>query len=218
VQQELILLHDALAETGGTLLVTAARAPGQWERLCLPLRDRLSGGLCVPLRPPGPAARLAILEYACARRGVALSSAEAERLARRPTATPRTLWGLAVRLERASQSVTDASPGTTEGRRAEQAPTCGLKGLVAAAARYFGVSQTGLTGPSRRSSLVRARGITIRVARLSTSASLAEIGRALGGRDHTTVLHAERKILELASADSSIQYAIDELQRIVRGH
>jgi chromosomal replication initiator protein len=125
---------------------------------------------------------------------------------------------MALRLERSAHGATESVPGATEARRLGDAPTCGLKGLVATAARYFGVSQTGLTGPSRRSSLVRARGITIRVARLATSASLAEIGRALGGRDHTTVLHAERKILELAGADSSIQFAIDELHRIVRGH
>jgi chromosomal replication initiator protein len=209
VQQELCRAIDALAASGGVLVATAAKTLSQWEGLSLALRDRLHAGLTVPLRAPSLAARLAILRQACREHGVDLSLDEATQIAEPPEMTPRALWGAAAEMQRTRQFVRGRETSTNDDPRR-------LKEIFAAAARYLGVSAAALAGPSRRSSLVRARGIAIRVARLTSGRSFAEIGRFLGGRDHTTVLHAERAIVARGAVDPTIQLAIEELSRIVR--
>jgi chromosomal replication initiation ATPase DnaA len=206
-QREMCIAIDTVLASGGLVVATASRDPGQWERMSGPLRDRLTGGLIVPIRQPGLAARRNIVRAAAAATGVVLTSSEVDQLASQPAA-PRALWG-SVSCFHARRDL--ASVPTTTG------DPLGLKQLVAAAARYFGISQASLVGKSRRKSLVHARGVTIRVARLATGASYAAIGQALGGRDHTTVSHAERKVLELAADDSGAQFAIDDLLRLVTG-
>jgi chromosomal replication initiator protein len=91
-----------------------------------------------------------------------------------------------------------------------------LKHIIAVTARYFAVTQTALTGPSRRTSLVEARNIVVHLARRRTDLSYAEIGRSLGGRDHTTIMHAERRVIEQSGRNPAIQQALDELDRLVR--
>jgi chromosomal replication initiator protein len=63
---------------------------------------------------------------------------------------------------------------------------------------------------------VLARNIVVHLARRHTTLSYAEIGRALGGRDHTTIMHADRRLPEQLSLDPSIQQTLDELDRLVR--
>ncbi|MCC6492003.1 MAG: hypothetical protein IT424_03170, partial [Pirellulales bacterium] len=91
-----------------------------------------------------------------------------------------------------------------------------LKQIIALTARYFGVTQAALAGPSRRSSLVQARNIVVHLARRLTDLSYADIGRGLGGRDHTTVMHADRRVADLLDRDPTTQQAVEELDRLLR--
>jgi chromosomal replication initiator protein len=92
-----------------------------------------------------------------------------------------------------------------------------LKQILALAARYFGLTQAALTGPSRRTSLVEARNVIVHLARRHTTASYAEIGRTLGNRDHTTIMHADRRLAERLPTDPATQRAVDELDRLLGG-
>lgn len=92
-----------------------------------------------------------------------------------------------------------------------------LKQLLALTARYFNLTQAALTGPIRRTSLVEARNAFVHLARRHTPASFAEIGRALGNRDHTTIMHADRRLAERLAGDPALQQTIDELDRLVGG-
>jgi chromosomal replication initiator protein len=111
------------------------------------------------------------------------------------------------------------SPNPSPSRGGEQrnsvAPT--LKQILALTARYFGLTQAALTSPVRRTSLVEARNAFVHLARRHTSASFAEIGRTLGNRDHTTIMHADRRLAERLAGDPALQQAIDELDRLVGG-
>lgn len=91
-----------------------------------------------------------------------------------------------------------------------------LKQILAVAARYFGVTQAAITSKSRRTSLVEARNVVVHLARKLTDLSYADIGRALGNRDHTTIMHADRRLAERLTTDHAIQQAVEELDRIVR--
>jgi chromosomal replication initiator protein len=218
IHQELRHAIDAILAGGGMIVITAQREPAALTQLDPGLRDRLAAGLTVRLQRPGLAAREAILRTAANARGVLVEDVQLAQLARREATTPAELLGrltssgplsLRVRAE-ASTSAAHEQP------TAERTQTDQLKHIIAVTARYFTVTQAALTGPSRRTSLVQARNIIVHLARQLTDLSYAEIGRQLGGRDHTTIMHADRRLAEQREHDPAIQQALDELDRLVR--
>jgi chromosomal replication initiator protein len=102
------------------------------------------------------------------------------------------------------------------GARSRQRPT--LREIVAAVARYYRIPQAQLKSGSRRQSIVAARAMVIYLARELAAATYEQIGRALGGRDHTTIIHSFRKIEHERSREPALQQAIDELRRTLVGH
>ena len=86
-----------------------------------------------------------------------------------------------------------------------------MREIIAAVARHFGLPQKQLKSQSRRQSIVTARAVAIYLARELAGASYEQIGRALGGRDHTTIIHNYRKIERERSHDPAVQEAIEEL-------
>jgi len=207
IQQDLRHAIDAVLEGSGVIVVTADREPAALNQLDAGIRDRLAAGLTVRLQRPGVAAREAILRNAARRRNMLISDAEILQLARREAAAAAELMGRLAGTGRAAPPNPSAQGG------GEQAT---LKQIVAVTARYFAITQAALTGPSRRTSLVAARNIIVHLARRLTSLSYAEIGRALGGRDHTTIMHADRRLAEQLARDPATQQSIDELDRLLR--
>jgi chromosomal replication initiator protein len=233
IQRELRDTIDAIIAAGGVVIVTASREP----YLCTPLeprlRDRLVAGLTVRLERPAAATRRAILAQAAAARGLALCDAEIDKLAEPECNTPAQLIG---RLcdHAALQTTNHSGPLPLAGRVGEgveaytarplQHPFRGtehadpqhtLKHILAVAARYFGVTQAAVTSKSRRTSLVEARNVIVHLARRMTDLSYADIGRALGGRDHTTIMHADRRLAERLAADSALAQSVAELERLL---
>ena len=222
IHQELRHTIDAILENGGVIVITAQREPAALTQLDPGLRDRLAAGLTVRLQRPGLAAREAILRVTANARGVLVEDVQLAQLARREAATPTELIG---RLQKASGSLplagragegVEADTRSTSSAQSEQGGHAALKHIIAVTARYFTVTQAALTGPSRRTSLVQARNIIVHLARQLTDLSYADIGRALGGRDHTTIMHADRRLAEQREHDPAIQQALDELDRLVR--
>jgi chromosomal replication initiator protein len=223
IQQDLRHTIDAILESGGLIVITAQREPIALPQLDPSLRDRFTAGLTVRLQRPGRAAREAILRSAASTRGVLIEDALLAHLSRREAATPAELVGrlqnssgpLSLR-ERAGVRAEADTSAAHEQPTTERAQPDQLKHIIAVTARYFAVTQAALTGPSRRTSLVKARNIIVHLARQLTDLSYAEIGRQLGGRDHTTIMHADRRLAEQREHDPAIQQALDELDRLVR--
>jgi chromosomal replication initiator protein len=219
VQQELRFTIDAVMENGGVVVVTAQCEPAMLRHVDLGLRDRLSAGLLVRLQSPGRAAREAILRHEASAWRVVLSDDQVAELARRDAASAAELRGRVADFGRLAHPG-DAStrinhPSSSRGgEKTEWIAT--LKQIIAVTSRYFAVTQAALTGPSRRTSLVLARNIVVHLARRHTDLSYAEIGRALGGRDHTTIMHADRRLTERLAQEADIQQTLDELDRLVR--
>ena len=229
IHQELRHAIDAILEKGGIVVVTAQREPAALTQLDPGLRDRFAAGLTVRLQRPGLAAREAILRVAANARGVLVENDELIRLARREAGSPAELMGRLPRSgslplagmagERGEVGRRDTPPSPNPSPQGGGDPNGGreqLKHIIAVTARYFTVTQAALIGPSRRTSLVQARNIIVHLARSLTDLSYAEIGRQLGGRDHTTIMHADRRLAEQRERDPMVQQAIDELDRLVR--
>ncbi len=208
-QEELVHTLDALLAEGRWAVVTAPAPPSEIAGLLPALQSRLSGGLCVPLSPPGPEARLALLQRSARSRNLDLPAPVAAALAEGLSGTAPELAGALWEL---------AAPGRLDlaaareyvGRRSRgRQPS--LHEIALATARHFSIRLSEMRGPSRRRALVAARGVAEYLARKLGNERLEEIGRYFGGRDHATVLHGIHKTEESIRSDALIREAIELL-------
>ncbi|MDY3555783.1 helix-turn-helix domain-containing protein [Gemmata sp. JC717] len=198
-------------------VVTASAGPAQLAHLPQRLTSRLSSGLVVRLEPLGAPSRLAILTEAARQRQVRLTPDALEWLASQTTGGGvRTTLGL---LQNLAQ-VAAAFPGPLTRADAQQAladsgqPTSAppdISGIVERTAAAFGVTVKELLGASRLRGVMRPRQIAMYLARELTGLSLPRLGAAFG-RDHTTVLHACRKVEAEVAADLSLAKQVNDLR------
>jgi chromosomal replication initiator protein len=218
VQAEFLNRIDEKLEDSAWIVATAPHMPGQLTNLLAATRSRLDAGLTLPLAPPGLEVRREFLRQHAVANGLPLDVQQIDQLARRLPASVRQLQGAIQRtkLER-SRDASAAHQSDRNGSAAREVdiPRCGPDEVLAVTGRYFGVSQAALKSPSRARSLVHARSVAMYLARELAGCTLQEIGQALGGRDHTTVLHACRKIDRSASHDAALQEELAELRRLL---
>jgi chromosomal replication initiator protein len=227
-QEELVRLLDQLVDDRRAVLVTALQAPCVNDGLLPGLCSRLSGGLSVPLLAPGVPARRVLLRQIADLHDVRLSDAAIELLAIGPTDAESDRWtvprlnhavvqlGHTARMESTSIEL-DEIRLFWKGQTHERQPT--LRLITSKVAKYLSVTTPQLRGPSRRSHVVRARGVAMLLARTLTGTSLKMVGKYFGHRDHTTVLHACRKTESLRHTDPAISKAMDELwEQLVEMH
>lgn len=215
-QEEMIHTLDALVTEGRWMIVTASAAPTDLPGIVPPLQSRLTAGLTVPLAPPGPEARLAVLRQLAALRDIHLSEPVARLLAESFCGTVPELAGSLSALEmpsrlRGSRVDLEAAKRFLAERGRGKQPT--LHEIALATAKHFSLKLSDLRSPVRQRTLVTARGVAVYLARTFTQESLKRIGDYFGGRDHTTVLHSCRKTEELMANDPTIREAVDALQK-----
>jgi chromosomal replication initiator protein len=205
-QWELCRTLDALEAAGGQAIVTAN---ARLETLALvpQLASRLAAGLIVEIASPGKAARELLATEMAARQGLSLSPVLLNRLAAGVTGPARNLYAalaqiaLAQKLDDRSESrggfdrecIDRECVDRVLAEFAQQREPS-LERIVGVAARHFGLRPAVVRGPSRQRHVALARGVAMYLAREFTSLSFERIGDYFGGRDHTTVLHACRKL------------------------
>ena len=211
-QQFLTTTIDALIRRGVLIIATLRQLPAESDSLIPLLASRLSGGLIVPLLPPATLARQEIVRQLARQLDLHLSDETTASFVgsdrRRSAATVPQLRQLLMQLASA------AVHGRTIGEAIkdhEPAAKAVFRQTTTAVARHFLLTATELKGPSRRQHVVEARSSAMYLCRTLTDASLAEIGRHFGNRDHSTVLHACQKIQELTRRDHSFARTLDEL-------
>ncbi|NND90688.1 MAG: chromosomal replication initiator protein DnaA [Granulosicoccus sp.] len=217
-QEEFFHNFNALFEGNQQIVLTCDRYPKEINGLEERLKTRFGWGLSVAIEPPELEMRVAILNSKAEQRGVTLPSEVSFFIAKRIRSNVRELEGALKRVIANSQLI--GTPITLEFARealadllAVQAKTVSVENIQKTVAEYYSIRLADLSGKSRSRSVARPRQLAMALAKELTSKSLPEIGRTFGGRDHTTVLHACRKVAELKESDDGIREDYSNLLR-----
>ena len=214
-QEEFFHTFNALLEDQQQIVLTCDRYPKEVDGLEERLKSRFGWGLTVSIEPPELETRVAILRMKAALNAAEVPNDVAFFIAQRIRANVRELEG-ALRRVIANSHFT-GRPITLELAKealkdllALQDKLVTIENIQKTVAQYYKIRVADLVSKRRTRSIARPRQVAMALAKELTNHSLPEIGDAFGGRDHTTVLHACRKISELKENDSSIneEYAI----------
>ncbi|MCP4385840.1 MAG: chromosomal replication initiator protein DnaA [Hyphomicrobiales bacterium] len=226
VQQEFCHMLNALIDGARQVVVAADRPPAELETLDERVRSRLKGGVAFEIGAPDLELRRRIVATRCrlaqeSSPGLAIPDPVLEYLAQSVVSNGRDLEGglnrLVAQWQFTGQPVTLASAeitlrdlvGAREPRRVR------IEEIQVIVARHYNVSKADLLSARRTRTIVRPRQIAMYLAKVLTPRSLPEIGRRFGGRDHTTVLHAVRKIEGMIAGDKTLADEIALLKQLI---
>jgi len=223
-QAEFCHTLNALIDAGRQVVIAADRPPSDLESLDERVRSRLAGGLVVEMGSLGEELRLEILKSrtAAARQhhpGFDVPPGVLAFIAKTVTHNGRDLEGALNRL--LAHSKLTSNPITLEMAereirdliRPQEPKRVKIEDIQRVVARQYNVSRADLLSSRRTANVVRPRQVAMYLAKTLTLRSLPEIGRRFGGRDHTTVLHAVRKIENLVNSDNTLAEEIELLKR-----
>jgi len=215
---------NSLIDGGRQVVIAADRPPLDLESLDERVRSRLAGGLVVEMGSLGEELRLEILNsrVALARAhhpGFDVPQAVLAYIAKSVTHNGRDLEGALNRL--LAHSKLTGQPVTMDLAereirdliRPQEPKRVKIEDIQRVVARHYNVSRSDLLSSRRTANVVRPRQVAMYLAKTLTLRSLPEIGRRFGGRDHTTVLHAVRKIENLVGSDTSLAEEVESLKR-----
>lgn len=219
-QEEFFHNFNALFEGNQQIVLTCDRYPKEVNGLEDRLKTRFGWGLSVAIEPPELEMRVAILNSKADQIGVALPSEVSFFIANRIRSNVRELEGALKRVIANCQLI--GEPITMESTRealsdllAVQAKAVSVENIQKTVAEYYKIRLSDLLGKSRSRSFARPRQMAMAMAKDLTDRSLPEIGRVFGGRDHTTVMHACRKINDLKESDPGVNEDFNNLKRIL---
>lgn len=226
MQQEFCHTLNALIESGRQVVVAADRPPMELDSLDERMRSRLSAGLVVDIRPLGRTLRLDILRaklHAARKRfaNLAVGDDVLEFVADQINGNGRDLEGAFTRIVAHNQLTQAAiTPDMAERAirdlvRISEPRRVRIEHIQRIVAKEYNISRQDMVSSRRNRSVVRPRQICMYLAKTMTDRSFPEIGRRFGGRDHTTVLHAVRKIEGLIKDDRSFADEVEKLKRLV---
>ena len=224
-QEEFFHTFNALVEQQKQIVISADRAPGEIDGLEERIKSRLQWGLVVDLHPTDYELRLGILQakaeaHAEKNPGVRVGAGVMEFLAHRISSNVRVLEGALNRLfAYASLVGREIDLDMTQEcladilRISERKVT--VDEIIRKVADHYNLRMSDLLSARRARQVARPRQVAMYLAKMLTSRSLPDIGRRFGGRDHTTVIHAVRKIEELRQTDSQIAEDVELLRRML---
>jgi chromosomal replication initiator protein len=223
-KEELFHTFNALYEAGRQLVITSDRSPTDLEAFEARLKERFECGLVAELTPPDAAVRLAILRKRVRQDGLGEVPDETlEAVARMVGASVRVLEGALIRVVAyASLKRTQPTPelaaevlGRLYRRPVERANS--VQRIQEATAEQFGIDRDALLARDRTPTVAFARQVAMYLARELTGQGLPAIGREFGGRNHTTVLHAWRRVSELVDKPGEKRETVEQIRRQLEG-
>ena len=217
-QEEFFHTYNALLEGGQQMILTSDRYPKEIEGVEERLKSRFGWGLTVAVEPPELETRVAILMNKAEQGGMLLSRDAAFFIAQRIRSNVRELEGALKRVMAHAQFTRrtidiDLIRESLKDLLALQDKLVTIDNIQKVVADYYQMKLSDLLSKRRTRSVARPRQIAMALAKELTSHSLPEIGEAFGGRDHTTVLHACRKVKELQGADRELERDLKNLYR-----
>ncbi|MGB1773414.1 MAG: chromosomal replication initiator protein DnaA [Arenicellales bacterium] len=219
-QEEFFHTFNTLLEGQRQVIITSDRFPKEITGVQERLISRFGSGLTVPIDPPELETRVAILQHKAQLKGVHLPDEVAFFIARQIRSNVRELEGALHRIV-ASSGFTgrpidlDLTREALRDLLVFQERRVTIQNIQKTVAEYFKMRIADLHSKRRNRQITRPRQMAMALAKELTSMSLPEIGDAFGGRDHTTVLHAQRKVQELITTDSRVREDYQNLQRIL---
>jgi len=224
-QDEFFHTFNALVDQSKQIVISGDRSPDQMDGLEERIRSRLQWGLVVDIHPTDYELRLGILQQKAESMrvqtpGIELDPRVLDFLAHRISSNVRILEGALTRLFAFAELV--GRPITMEMtqecladllRTAERKVT--IEDIKRRVCHHFNLRMSDLTSARRARAVARPRQVAMYLAKTLTTKSLPEIGRGFGGRDHTTVLHAVRKIEQLRETDAQLDEDIEVLRRML---
>jgi len=223
VQEEFFHTFNALWKVGGQIVLTSDRPPLEIKKLEARLRSRFEGGLIIDIQPPDFELRTAILLIKAKQREVNLPIDLAKLIAGNITST-RALEGFLAKIINETQ--VKNTPLTTELITALLGTTASSenpprivkpKEIISATASYFNLKVSEIVGTGRIKKVALARQISMYLLRNDLKIPLMEIGRLLGGKDHTTIMYGVEKITKLLPNHEDLRVDIAEIRKKIYG-
>ncbi|MCW6008897.1 chromosomal replication initiator protein DnaA [Micromonospora sp. CPCC 205371] len=221
-QEEFFHTFNTLHNANKQIVITSDRSPKQLATLEDRLRTRFEWGLLADIQPPDLETRIAILQKKAAQERLFAPPEVLEFIASRISNSIRELEGALIRvtafasLTRSPVELSLAEEVLRDFIPDGSGPEITADQIMVSTADYFGVSLEDLRGHSRSRVLVNARQVAMYLCRELTDLSLPRIGQAFGGRDHTTVMHADRKIRQQMAERRSLYNQIAELTNRIK--
>lgn len=216
-QQSFFHIFNELHNDGRQIVITADRPPQEMDLLSRKLRSRLECGLTTSIQPPNMETRLAILRAKADESSVTVSAEVLELLANRVTGNPRQLEGALIYLTAQARLTGEELTVQAVNRLLTAITGNQDKQLtIHSIADYFNLSIEQLTGKRRDRRTALARQIAMFLLRQEGSYSFSEIGRELGNRNHSTIVHGCQKISSEIRVDSKLCQQISEITERIK--
>lgn len=218
-QEEFFHTFNTLHAANKQIVISSDRPPKAIltleERLC----SRFEGGLIADIQPPDLETRIAILQFKRESRPIPVADRVIEYIAHKFISNVRELEGALNRVVAAAMSkrqplTVELATVALQGMLIYQ-KKCTPAAVIGAVADFYSLSLEDLKGRSRKKKVVKPRQIAMYLARQETKASLPQIGKALGGRDHTTVLYGLRKISDQTERDEILRREILAVRKML---
>jgi|YNPNPStandDraft_1061719.scaffolds.fasta_scaffold40324_2 chromosomal replication initiator protein len=220
-QEEFFHTFNALHSSGRQIVMSSDRPPQAITTLEERLASRFQWGLIADIQPPDLELRIAILRAKAEAQGILLPDDVVYFIAGQMQNNIRELEGALNRVlayaQLSGETITLAMAQRTLSDLVERKRRVSIPEIIAAVSAHYGISEEELLGPSRHKEVVVPRQMVMYLARHEAGASLPEIGQALGGRDHTTILHGAQKIAcEIERKDTLRRDVINIRERLYR--
>lgn len=216
-QRLLTAILDEILVSGGRVLLTCSKTPGELEGVSPRLANRLHGGACIGIAPPGPSSRLQLLSTFARARQLTIPAESLQRLADALAVSPREMKAAVARLDALAHS--EGAPIVNRALlerfldESIASPPPDLSEIARAVARQFGVTVATLRTGGRTAATALPRQIAMSLARELTGQSLERIAMYFGRRNHGTVIHARKKLIARMEDDAGLRQQVAQIRR-----
>ncbi|MGH1374890.1 MAG: chromosomal replication initiator protein DnaA [Alphaproteobacteria bacterium] len=221
-QEEFFHTFNALVDQNKQIIISADKAPGDLQGLDERLRSRLAWGLVADIHPSTYDLRLGILQSKREKLGADVPDSVLEFLALKVTSNIRELEGALNRIvahaDVSKQIITlESTQDVLQDLLRAHDRRITIDEIQRKVAEHYNLKLTDMHSARRARQVARPRQVAMYLSKILTARSLPEIGRKFGGRDHTTVMHAIRKVEELMGDDAQIAQDVDVVRRALTG-
>jgi chromosomal replication initiator protein len=224
MQEEFFHTFNALIERGSQVVISSSKPPADLDRIQERIKSRMSGGLVIDIQPPDFNLKIKILKKKYEeiklnfKENHDLGNEVFEFLATEVTSSVRELVGALNRVL-AFSKINTKSPNLSECKKIlkdfinSNNKSINVEFIQNLVATHFNLNLQEMLSPRRSRALARPRQIAMYLAKQHTTNSLPDIGRKFSNRDHTTVIHAVKKIDELIKKDNEIRQSVTEIKK-----